>query len=251
MSIVFPSVREGMIAILSGAVDPVPAVTARHQAGCPTTDTHHADSSGGVSSLGLSQENKWNVIVRLAGIDDIGSKEVDISSFTVEDTRRLKTEDPFLYRSIPSVRCRSYLCDGIDYGDNMRMAKSSSSCDPSLSTDFIGKATTHQLQQENFLFQNVHADTRRPEIIVRRNRLSTEAHPSLLLDQWMLRELEELDSRPEIIVRRNRRVSTEVHPSLLLDQLMLLKLEELDADATDQEIDCMHDDLKQLFYDLP
>jgi hypothetical protein len=67
----------------------------------------------------------------------------------------------------------------------------------------------------------------------------------------MLRELEELDSRPEIIVRRNRRVSTEVHPSLLLDQLMLLELEELDADATDQEIDCMHDDLKQLFYDLP
>jgi hypothetical protein len=32
---------------------------------------------------------------------------------------------------------------------------------------------------------------------------------------------------------------------------MLLELEELDADATDQEIDCMHDDLKQLFYDLP
>ena len=176
MSIVFPSVREGMIAILSGTVDPVPAVTARHQAGCPTTDTHHTNSSGGVSSLGLSQENKWNVIVRLAGIDDIGSKEVDISSFTVEDTRRLKTEDPFLYRSIPSVRCRSYLCDGIDYGDNMRMAKSSSSCNPSLSTDFIGKATTHQLQQENFLFQSVHADTRRPEIIVQRNRrVSTEA----------------------------------------------------------------------------
>jgi hypothetical protein len=143
MSIIFPSVREGMIAILSGAVDPVPVVTARHQAGCAMTDTHHADSSGGVSSLGLSQENKWNVIVCLAGIDDIGSKEVDISSFTAEDTRKLKTEDPFLYHSIPSVRRRSYLCDGIDYRDNMRMAKSSSSCDPSLSTDFIGEATTH------------------------------------------------------------------------------------------------------------
>jgi hypothetical protein len=143
MSMVFPSVSEGMIAILSGAVDPVPAVPARHQAGCKRTDTHHADSSGGVSSLGLSQENKWNAIVCLAGIDVIGSKEVDISSFTVEDTRQLKTEDPFLYHSIPSVRRRSYLCDGIDYRDNMRMAKSSSSYDPSLSTDFIGKATTH------------------------------------------------------------------------------------------------------------
>ncbi len=73
----------------------------------------------------------------------------------------------------------------------------------------------------------------------------------MLLDQWMLRELEELDSQPEIIVQRNRRVSTEVHPSLLLDQLMLLELEKLDADATDEEIDCMHDDLKQFFCDLP
>jgi hypothetical protein len=69
----------------------------------------------------------------------------------------------------------------------------------------------------------------------------------LLLNQLMLCELEELDSRPEIIVQRNRRVSTEVHPSLLLDQLMLLELEELDADATDQEIGCMHNDLKHFF----
>jgi hypothetical protein len=91
----------------------------------------------------LSQENKWNIIVHLAGIDGIDSKEVNISSFTVEDIYKLKTEDPFLYHSIPSVRRRSYLCDGIDYGDNMKMAKSSSSCNPSLSTDFIRKTTTH------------------------------------------------------------------------------------------------------------
>ncbi len=52
-------------------------------------------------------------------------------------------------------------------------------------------------------------------------------------------------------MQRNRRVSTEVHPSLLLDQLMLLELEKLDADATDQEIDCMHNDLKHFFHDLP
>ena len=52
-------------------------------------------------------------------------------------------------------------------------------------------------------------------------------------------------------MQRNRHVSTEAHPSLLLDQLMLLELEELDADATDQEIDCMHNDLNYFFYDLP
>ena len=142
---VFPSVREALIAVLSGAVDPVPVVTARHQAGCPTTDAHHANKSGGGRSLDLLQENTWNIIVRLAGDDDIGSKEVDIRSLNAEDICKLKTEDPFLYYSIPSVRRGSYLCDGINNGDNIRMAKLSSSHDLSLPTDYIGNVTTHRL----------------------------------------------------------------------------------------------------------
>ncbi len=213
---VFPSVREALIAVLSGAVDPVPVVTARHQAGCPMTDAHHANKSSGGRSLDLSQENTWSIIVRLAGNDDIGSKEVDIRALTAEDIRKLKTEDPFLYYSIPYIRRGSYLCDCIDDGDNIRMAKLSSSHDPSLPTDYIGNVTTHRLRQENVFCQEVHTDTR----------------------------------RHEFTVQRNCRVSTEAHPSLLLDDLMLLELEELDGGATNQEMDCTYDDLKLLLNEL-
>ena len=50
------------------------------------------------------------------------------------------------------------------------------------------------MSRQDALYQEVHEDTRRRESIVRRSsRLSTEAHPSLIFEEMMLLELQQLD----------------------------------------------------------
>ena len=130
---------------------------------------------------------EWNVIVRVSDGEDIDDKEIDINALSEEDLRRLKTDDPFLYYSIPSIRRKSYLCDGDDDGDaTMMRVASSSSRRSSLPIDFR--------QNQDALYQVVPEDARRRESVVRRmSRLSTEAHPTLILEEMMLHELQELD----------------------------------------------------------
>jgi hypothetical protein len=202
---VFSSIKEAWIGVLSGTVDPVP-VPAGRRASCPNIDTHRAGKrGGGRSGPGVLQSPKeeeeeeeegggqprleWNVIVQLANEEDnIDSKEIDINALSEEDLCSLKTDDPFLYYSIPSIRRKSYLCDGDDDGDAtmMRRVASSSSRRSSLPIDFR--------QNQDALYQVVPEDARRRESVVRRmSRLSTEAHPTLILGEMMLHELQELD----------------------------------------------------------
>ena len=191
---VFSSVKEAWLSVLSGTVDPVP-VPARRRYSCPIIDTHRASSRGGGSGPGASQSTKkedeeeygeplkWNVLVRVRDDEGIDRKEIDISSLTDEDLCKLKTDDPFLYYSIPSMRRKSYLCDESNDGNAIM---SSTSHRSSLPSDF-------RLRQDA-LYQDVPEDTRRRESIVRRmSRMSTEAHPSLMLEEMMLQDLLELD----------------------------------------------------------
>ena len=118
---VFSSVEEALIGVLSGTVDPVP-VPAYRRYSSPIIDTHLASSRGTGSGPGASQSTKeeeddggepleWNVIVRVLDDEGINRKEINVSSLTDQDLCKLKTEDPFLYYSIPSIRRKSYLCD--------------------------------------------------------------------------------------------------------------------------------------------
>jgi hypothetical protein len=194
MPLVFSSVKEAWLSVLSGTVDPSP-VPARRRYSCPIIDTHRASSRGGGSGPGASRSTKkedeeeygepleWNFLVRVRHDEGIDRKEIDISSFTDEDLCKLKTDDPFLYYSIPSMRRKHYLCDESNDGDAI---KSSTSRRSSLPSEL-------RLRQDA-LYQDVPEDTRRRESILRRSScLSTEAHPSLILEEMMLQELLELD----------------------------------------------------------
>ena len=192
---VFSSVKEAWLGVLSGTVNPVRVTTSRRS--CPNIDTHRASSRGGRSGPGASRITKkeeeeedeegeqleWNVIVRVPDDEEIDRKEIDIRSLTDQDLCKLKTEDPFLYYSIPSIRRKSYL---FDESNDVDAIKSSTSRRSSLPADFRSRQDT--------LYQDVLEDTRRRESIVRRtSRLSTEAHPSLIFEEMMLHELLELD----------------------------------------------------------
>ena len=168
---VFSSVNEACISILSGTVDVSPAPTGRR---CSCT------------SIG----SQWNVIVQVPDDEDIRRKEIDISALCKEDLCRLKTDDPFLYYSIPSMRRKSYLCDDGEEGDANMIESSSSSRRFSLPLDLR--------LPKDAQFKVAAKDTGRKETIVRRNcRLSTEAHPSLILEEMMLSEFQELDYEHE------------------------------------------------------
>jgi hypothetical protein len=192
---VFSSVKEALLGVLSGTVNPVRVTTSRRS--CPNIDTHRASSRGGRSGPGASRITKkeeeeeeeegeqleWNVIVLVPDDEEIDRKEIDIRSLTDQDLCKLKTEDPFLYYSIPSIKRKSYL---FDESNDVDAIKSSTSRRSSLPADFRSR--------QDDLYQDVHEDTRRRESIVRRtSRLSTEAHPSLILEEMMLHELLELD----------------------------------------------------------
>ena len=192
---VFSSVKEAWLGVLSGTVNPVRVTTSRRS--CPNIDTHRASSRGGRSGPGASRITKkeeeeedeegeqleWNVIVLVPDDEEIDRKEIDIRSLTDQDLCKLKTEDPFLYYSIPSIKRKSYL---FDESNDVDAIKSSTSRRSSLPADFRSR--------QDALYQDVLEDTRRRESIVRRtSRLSTEAHPSLIFEEMMLHELLELD----------------------------------------------------------
>ena len=155
MTIAYSSVREAYMNFLLDTVDP----------SRPIIDTHHADEIGDGSDCGSSRSMKvvmeeepleWNVIVQVPGDEEINEKEKDISTLGKEDLCRLKTDDPFLYYSIPLMRGRSYLCD-----------------DPEI------------------MIQNI--SSTRLSSLRRKKRISTEAHPSLIFEEMMILEFQELD----------------------------------------------------------
>ncbi len=188
----FSSIEEALIGVLSSTVDPV-SVPAYWRYSCPIIDTHLASSRGGGSGPGMSQSTKeeeedggepleWNVIVWVLDNEGINRKEIGVSSLTDQDLCKLKTEDPFLYYSILSIRCKSYLCDDGKDGNAIKKLMTRQSSPPA---DF---------RRQGALYNDVPENTRRRESIVRRNmRLSTVAHLSLIFEEMMLQELQELD----------------------------------------------------------
>ena len=65
----------------------------------------------------------------------------------------------------------------------------------------------------------------------------------------LYKDLPEDTSHRESIVRRTSRLSTEAHPSLILEEMMLQELQELDIDEADDDDD-MYDAFEQSFTDF-
>ncbi len=127
---------------------------------------------------------EWSVIIWIPDDRSINRKEIDISSLIDQNLHKLKMDDPFLYYSIPSIRRKSYLLDDGDDGDDGAANK----------TPIARRLSLPSRSPQDTLHMDVPEDTSRRESIVRRNScLSTEAHPSLILEEMMLQELFELD----------------------------------------------------------
>jgi hypothetical protein len=133
--------------------------------------------------------SEWRVSVRLASDDkdiyDDRKKEIDTSTLSQGDLHILRTSDPFLYYSIPSIRRSSYL-----FGKGNDVDTIKRSFLPIMQHNCLdhhkGNTSNQVLVQEQ---------TKRRESIVRRTiLLSTEAHPGLIYDDMLLSDLLSLDA---------------------------------------------------------
>ncbi|KAL7550611.1 hypothetical protein ACHAWF_013833 [Thalassiosira exigua] len=202
MTKVFASVREAWNGVLSGAVVP----NTRRRASCSVIDAtrginydsnaqREQGSNFDLESNGSSKADvfEYSVTVKLA--NDEKNEKVDLSSFSDEELRRLKKDDPFLYYSIPSLRRKSYAFDTDDDDAILRDIRSSSSTHrrSSISAEVLAGADI-SLARHRRAGEAAEGDAVRRGSIVRRDRrLSTEAHPSLICEE-MMRELEALDN---------------------------------------------------------
>jgi len=185
---VFNSVKEAWNGVLSGSVVLTKTRKSRpvRRSSCSIIDTKP-------SSLGLNspstktattskdQEDddytpaECTVFVRLPDEDEQTQKEVDISSLSNEEVERLKVTDPFLFYSI--------------YGFNVDSPGRSGTRRSSLPAEMLANA---EMNQQNNQQMEVNRPVRRGSI-VRKNRLSTEAHPTLVCEA-LLKDMQALDN---------------------------------------------------------
>ena len=187
---VFNSVKEAWNGVLSGSVVLTKTRKSRpvRRSSCSIIDTKPSSlglNSSTTKTTAMSKEDddytpaECTVFVRLPDEDEQTQKEVDISSLSNEEVERLKVTDPFLYYSIPSIRER----DGFINVDSGRSGTRRSS----LPAEMLANAEMNQHQQ-----MEEDRPVRRGSI-VRKNRLSTEAHPALICEA-LLKDMQALDN---------------------------------------------------------
>lgn len=157
------------------------------------SDTQASSGAGRGSSFADDADGdpyEYSVSVRLAD-DDGTNEEIDLSTLSDEDIRRIKKEDPFLYYSIPAAKRGSYLF--ADEDELLSAVRSSSSRRSSLPAEVLAVADVNidrsRYQQQVPI---VEGPSRRDSVVRRNRRCSTEAHPTLVCDE-LLRELQGLD----------------------------------------------------------
>lgn len=195
---VFNSVKEAWNGVLSGSVVLTKTRKSRpaRRSSCSIIDTKPSSlclnsSSTRAAAVAASADQEdvddytpaeCTVFVRLSNDEDEQTqKEVDISSLSNKDLDRLKVTDPFLYNSIPSIRKRN--------GFNVDAGRSSTRRS-SLPAKMLANAEMNNQQNQQMEVED--RPVRRGSI-VRKNRLSTEAHPTLVCEA-LLHELQALDN---------------------------------------------------------
>lgn len=185
---VFNSVKEAWNGVLSGSVVLTKTRKSRpvRRSSCSIIDTKpsslglNSSSTTKTAATSKDQEDddytpaECTVFVRLPDEDEQTQKEVDISSLSDKEVERLKVTDPFLYYSI--------------YGFNVDSGRSGTRRS-SLPAEMLANAEMNQ--QNN---QQIEEDRPvRRGSIVRKNRLSTEAHPALICEA-LLKDMQALDN---------------------------------------------------------
>ena len=113
-------------------------------------------------------------------IDVYEDEEVDISHYTQDDLERLRLEDPFLYYSIPAMKRSLFESNSSSTNSPARSINTScssrrSSCPTILLySDISGNDGPQQQQQQQ-----------RRGSVTRARRLSTEPHPSFVMQNIM------------------------------------------------------------------
>ena len=183
---VFNSVKEAWNGVLSGSVVLTKTRKSRpvRRSSCSIIDTKpsslglNSSSTTKTAATSKDQEDddytpaECTVFVRLPDEDEQTQKEVDISSLSDKEVERLKVTDPFLYYSI--------------YGFNVDSGRSGTRRS-SLPAEMLANAEMNQHQQ-----MEEDRPVRRGSI-VRKNRLSTEAHPALICEA-LLKDMQALDN---------------------------------------------------------
>ena len=182
---VFNSVKEAWNGVLSGSLVLTKTRKSRpvRRSSCSIIDTKPSSlglNSSTTKTTAMSKEDddytpaECTVFVRLPDEDEQRQKEVDISSLSDKEVERLKVTDPFLYYSI--------------YGFNVDSGRSGTRRS-SLPAEMLANAEMNQ--QNN---QQIEEDRPvRRGSIVRKNRLSTESHPSLVCEA-LLNDMQALDN---------------------------------------------------------
>ena len=187
---VFNSVKEAWNGVLSGSVVLTKTRKSRpvRRSSCSIIDTKPSSlglNSSTTKTAAMPKEDddytpaECTVFARLPDEDEQTQKEVDISLLSKDSLERLKVTDPFLYYSIPSIRER----DGFINVDSGRSGTRRSS----LPAEMLANAEMNQHQQ-----MEEDRPVRRGSI-VRKNRLSTEAHPALICEA-LLKDMQALDN---------------------------------------------------------
>jgi len=186
---VFNSVKEAWHGVLSGSVVLTKTSKSRpvRRSSCSIIDTKpsslglNSSSTTKTAATSKDQEDddytpaEFTVFVRLPDEDGQTQKEVvDISSLSVKEVERLKVTDPFLYYSI--------------HGFNVDSGRSGTRRS-SLPAEMLANA---EMNQQNNQQMEEDRPVRRGSI-VRKNRLSTEAHPSLVCEA-LLNDMQALDN---------------------------------------------------------
>lgn len=148
-------------------------------------------------------------------------QEIDLSEMSSEDIQRLKVEDPFMYYSIPAVHSRSYRFDESSAADIVaQVAEGGGGLgedDGRQEGEEEEMGEDRQEEQEGAATPPVNAATSR----TRRIETSRSCPAGMLANAEIARAAFEQDQQQQRNVVKRRRISVEAHPSLICEDMML------------------------------
>lgn len=161
-------------------------------------------------------------------------QEIDLSEMTVEDMKRLKIEDPFMYYSIPEVHTRSYQFE--EYNATEHHQQDEVEGPPQEEADGNDNLEDDPQYDDQAEAGNVSSSNRRPFY---RGPLSASMPAGLLANAEIARaalERQQQAQQPqENVVKLRRRISVEAHPILACAGMARTLSEGQDEGGLDEE----------------
>ncbi|KAL7546820.1 hypothetical protein ACHAWF_014747 [Thalassiosira exigua] len=152
-------------------------------------------------------------------------REIDLSELSSEDLERLRIEDPFLYYSIPAVRARSYRFEAL--GEPGAASRGAEGLGTSAAAEMVetsmGSPARDAVQDEQ--------DGVPPTSVLRRGRARPSSRLRASCPAGMLADAELARAG---VVSKRRRLSVEAHPALIFENFDF-NLSEEDVSSEDMD----------------